>query len=951
VQDKRHNNIALFLFIVSAVILLVLSLYTSLMMGSISSFLKENIQERLLATSKLATTQISPEELAQLDSPDDVDSPLFKEIKERLIAFGEENNIVFVYYMRKTDDGKYQFIIDNDTTEETVNLASEPIDSEPNPEMAYQGIATTTDLESYSIGYEGLLSSYAPIYDKQGEIIAIAGVDINDDQILTTSELTRNLIILLIVSVALVVVSGLTNVFLQIRRGRRLSANLRQQELMSEISQSFTSDGPIAILIEDALRRTGEFLKASRCFIAAFDHTTSTSRLQYIWLSSKTHPQGRADDGCSDDGCSDDSCADDAHNAFPEFSSISEVLSPLFPLTPPETGIISPVYCNNINSGEDPHQKTLKAAGLHAFIMTPLYIEGTLWGILSIESCSEKHSWSMNDAQLISTMSSAIAGAVTRDLIEQGRASALERAVLASQAKGDFLSNMSHEMRTPMNAIIGMSTIGLTATELTRKDYCLEKINDASKHLLGIINDVLDMSKIEANKLELSYVSFNFKKMINKVVNIISFRVNERKQNLRVSLDNAIPSAIITDDQRLAQVITNLLANAVKFTPEEGTISLSAHLLDEKNGQFTIQIEISDTGIGISPEQQERLFTSFEQADRGTSRKFGGTGLGLAISKRIVELMNGEIWISSEIGKGSTFAFTIRVRQGKGEEHRYLPMSVRWDNVRILAVDDAEETRDYFKQTATRFGISCDTAADGEEALASIARTGNYNVYFIDWQMPGMNGIELSQRIKSRFADEAIIIMTSATDWDEIEEDALNAGVERFLRKPLSTSSIADCLNELFASSAISQTEIDQEHLPDFSAYRMLLAEDIEVNREIVLSLLEPTGLAIECAENGREALEKFTQDPTRYDFIFMDVQMPEMDGREATQKIRALDTPNAHTVPIVAMTANVFREDVEDCLSAGMNDHVGKPLDFPKVIATLAKWLLPDTQASVERI
>jgi CheY-like chemotaxis protein/two-component sensor histidine kinase len=493
-----------------------------------------------------------------------------------------------------------------------------------------------------------------------------------------------------------------------------------------------------------------------------------------------------------------------------------------------------------------------------------------------------------------------------------------------------------------MNAIIGMSTIGLSATEIGRKDYCLEKINDASKHLLGIINDVLDMSKIEANKLELSYVSFNFEKMINKVVSIIGFRVSERNQKLLVSLDDDIPHAIVTDDQRLAQVVTNLLANAVKFTPEEGTIGLSAHLLEEENGQFTIQMEVSDTGIGISPEQQERLFTSFEQADGGTSRKFGGTGLGLAISKRIVELMSGQIWIESQLGKGSTFKFTIKVRRGRDEEHSYLPANVRWDNVRVLAVDDADETRDYFKQTATRFGISCDTAADGEEALASIARTGSYDVYFIDWKMPGMDGIELSRRIKSLFGDEAMIIMTSATDWHEIEEDALKAGVGRFLRKPLSTSSVADCLNELFAASVIQQTETDKETLPDFSAYRMLLAEDIEVNREIVLALLEPTGLTIECAVDGKEALEMFERDPARYNFVFMDVQMPEMDGREATRKIRALDVPEARTVPIVAMTANVFREDVEDCLNAGMNDHVGKPLDFPDVITMLEKWLLP---------
>jgi signal transduction histidine kinase len=240
---------------------------------------------------------------------------------------------------------------------------------------------------------------------------------------------------------------------------------------------------------------------------------------------------------------------------------------------------------------------------------------------------------------------------------------AREKAINASQAKGAFLANMSHEMRTPMNAIIGMTTIAKTANDIERKDYCLNKIEDASTHLLGVINDILDMSKIEANKLELSSVTFNFERVIQKVVNVNNFRVEERKQQFTVNIDRGIPPFLAGDDQRLAQVITNLLSNAVKFTPEEGTISLRAFLAAEENGVCTVQIEVTDSGIGISPEQQARLFSSFEQADSGTSRKFGGTGLGLAISKRIIELMGGSVWIESELGKGSTFAFTFKAEQ------------------------------------------------------------------------------------------------------------------------------------------------------------------------------------------------------------------------------------------------------------------------------------------------
>ncbi|MDR1082712.1 MAG: GAF domain-containing protein, partial [Coriobacteriales bacterium] len=700
-RDKHHNSIALLLFIISASILFALTIYTSFMMESISTYLKDNIQERLLSVSRLAAAEISPEELEQLDSPDDVDTALFQEVRERLITFGEENNVVFVYYMRVNEDGLYQFIVDNDTTEESVNLASEPIEPEESPNLAQSGTAATSGLENYSIGYEGLLSAYAPIYDARGNVIAVAGVDISDEQILTVSKHTRNLIITLIISVVLVVISGLTNILLQVRRQRRLRTNLKQQRLMSEISQSFISDTPMTALIEDALHRTGEFLKVDRCLIVTVNKDTDTERPIYLWTSLQ-HGQTSAPN-----------------------ASFREALHTMFPSTAPETKAVAPFFCNDTdseNSGENSQRAVFDEAGLKAFIISPLYVEGTLWGILSIESRTKKRQWSDSDAQLVTTLSSAIAGAVARDLIEKERAAALERAVLASQAKGDFLSNMSHEMRTPMNAIIGMSSIGASSTELARKDYCFGRINDASSHLLGIINDVLDISKIEANRLELSYVSFSIEKMVEKVVSVIGFRVDEQQQELRVTLDDDVPHDIVTDDQRLAQVVTNLLSNAVKFTPEGGAIELNIHLLGEEDGLFTLQFEVSDTGIGISPEQQERLFTSFEQADRSTSRRFGGTGLGLAISKRIVELMGGTIWIESELGRGATFKFTIKTRRGKGEEHRYLPADVNWDNVRILAVDDAEETRGYFEQIAERFGILCDTAADGEEALAQIAR-------------------------------------------------------------------------------------------------------------------------------------------------------------------------------------------------------------------------------------
>ena len=381
-----------------------------------------------------------------------------------------------------------------------------------------------------------------------------------------------------------------------------------------------------------------------------------------------------------------------------------------------------------------------------------------------------------------------------------------------SRYKSEFLSNMSHEIRTPMNAIIGMVNIGKAAADVDRKNYCLTRIEDASKHLLGIINDVLDISKIEAGKFELTPVEFIFEIMIQRMVNVVKFRADEKNQTLAVHIDEAIPRVLVGNDQRLAQVITNLAGNAIKFTPENGLITINAKLLEE-NGLCTIQIDVIDTGIGISPEQQARLFQPFVQAESDTSRKFGGTGLGLKISKSIVEKMGGKIWISSELGKGATFSFTVPMARG------------------------AEEKQGLFTQ---------DEKSPTEEAGA------------------GIDGI--------------------------------------------------------------------------FKGRNILLAEDVAINREIVLALIEPTLVEIDCAENGAEAVAMFSKAPEKYEMIFMDVQMPEMDGYEATRRIRALELPNAKTIPIIAMTAGVFREDIEKCIESGMNGHVGKPLAIDDILQVLTR-------------
>ena len=383
----------------------------------------------------------------------------------------------------------------------------------------------------------------------------------------------------------------------------------------------------------------------------------------------------------------------------------------------------------------------------------------------------------------------------------------------ASMAKSNFLANMSHEIRTPLNAIIGMTTIATSSPGAERKNYCLNKINSASTHLLGIINDILDMSKIEEGKFELSCTEFNFPVMLQWVANLFEFRLGEKKQHLVIHTDPAIPHRIITDEQRLAQVITNLIGNAIKFTPGEGTITVEAKRLGGgETGTCVLEIRVTDTGIGIPREHQGKLFQPFVQIDSTISRRFGGTGLGLAISKKIVEMMEGDIRVESEVGHGSTFTVTIKA------------------------------------------------ALPQQGAKAAV----------------------------------------SSPDTDDSPNNRAN----------------------------------------DFSGKRVLLAEDVEINREIVLTLLEGCNMEIIEAEDGKHAFEQFAAEPDRFDLIFMDIHMPNVNGYEATKLIRSVDHPNAKTIPIIAMTANVFKEDVDKCLAVGMNDHVGKPLDFKEVVTFLNKYL-----------
>ena len=591
-------------------------------------------------------------------------------------------------------------------------------------------------------------------------------------------------------------------------------------------------------------------------------------------------------------------------------------------------------------------QDHLGSSGILSVLVIPIFIKDEFWGFVGFDDCENERLFTKEEQSILHTASLLIANSfVLSETIQNIRQTsnqleiAVSQAAAASKAKSNFLAHMSHEMRTPMNAIIGMTTIGKRSESVGDKNDALNKISDASSHLLGVINDVLDMAKIEADKLELVPIEFNFEKMMQKVVSVVIFSANEKMQSLTIRVDDKIPRFLIGDDQRLAQILTNLLSNAVKFTHEGGEIHLEASLVSEVDGNCELQISVTDDGIGISLEQQKRLFGAFQQAESGISRQYGGTGLGLAISKRIVELMEGELKVESVIGKGSKFTFSLKALRGSKNPQSLLAPGINWSNLRILVVDDMPETRAHVQSVFEQLNISCDVAADAMEALHIIEKCGAYDIYFVDWRMPDIDGIELIRRIKTRNNNKpSVAIMITAADWALVKSEAEGVGVDKYLLKPLFSSMLIDCVTECMGIS--HEPEDNEDVHGEFTGKKVLLAEDVEINREIFAALLESTGIEIENAKNGEEAFGMVSATPYKYDIIFMDMQMPKMDGLEATRRIRSLPMPERKWLPIVAMTANVFKDNIIECLNAGMDDHIGKPLDIDKVMEVLRKYL-----------
>ena len=932
---KRMNYTIKLTVIISAVLLLANILLGGILLGQSKTSLKLLIDEHIQDISTIAADMIDGDVLKRLNE-EDKDTAEYQEMYNTLHTFQLNTNVRFIYAARQAEDGTFYMVLD--PADAYASEYGEVLFNTEALQRAGQGIPGV-DATPYTDDYGSFYSAYSPVFDSNGEVAGVIGTDFSAEWY--ENEISKRSNTILLSSLISVIIGALIAATItgQVRKEFR-EMNDELDALTSDL-KALTSEfsGSSAALEEAGSRETiedlGETIHRMKTDVQSYVGSLQTRANSMITALGSDYRSLYYIDLDKNEGICYQAIAgiDNGLQPGQEFSYWSE-------LTRYAEEAVTSQYREAFLEFMSPDaiKEGLKNDRVISFLYTverngiELYERVRVAGVRHPEDRDDHivHAVGLGFEEV---------DAETRKSVAQAEAlrNALAAAEEANRAKTSFLSNMSHEIRTPMNAIIGLDNIALSdpdISESTREH--LEKIDSSAHHLLSIINDILDMSRIESGRMVIKSEEFSFARMLAQVNTIINGQCNDKGLNYECRIIGDVRDYYIGDDMKLRQVMINILGNAVKFTPEGGSVVLTVESLARFNGKATLCMTFRDTGIGMSKEYLPNLFDAFSQEDSSSTSKYGSTGLGMPITKSIVELMNGNIEVESEKGVGSVFTVTLTLLDSdrKSDETEEVLHS---DEMCVLVIDDDPIACEHAQMVLGQVGISCEKALSGEEGLDMVkvrhARREPYNLILVDWKMPEMDGVETTRRIREAVGEETPVIILTSYSWEEIEIEAREAGVDSFVAKPLFAGTVMDEFREAFNQKNMRNIR----HTADLNGRRILLAEDVDINAEIIIMLLSMREMSAERAENGRIAVELFaSHDPGYYDAILMDMRMPEMDGLEATRTIRAMDRSDAKDIPIIALTANAFDEDVQRSMQAGLNAHLSKPVEPDSLFATL---------------
>ncbi len=878
----------------------------------------------------------------------------YAQIYDTLSLFEKNIGLEFIYTVRATDDGSYIFVIDPAT--ENASDYGEAVHQTEALHKAYEGTPTVDD-KPYTDEYGYFYSAYSPVFDSSGKVAGIVAADFNarwyEDQI--------NQNTLTIVAACIVFTIAGTIIMLVVTRQYNRQIETMNESvsdlahdldtMTSELIKSDATEGTVAGAQHDyrgdSMEELVERIAALRDSLREYVTHTNTLANSMITAMASDYRSVYYVNLDNDEGV--------CYRPDPEDDDQTPEGVP-FPYLDRFTWYANNMVCENYREGflhfiePDAIRYALETQPIIAYRYLAQR-EGREYYEM-IRMAGVRRAEDRDDGTVHAVgLGLTVIDAEMRETLARNEAlaEALVMADEANMAKTTFLSNMSHEIRTPMNAIIGLNTLALqdeTLTDQTR-EY-LTKMGASARHLLGLINDILDMSRIESGRIVLQREEFSLSVMLEQINTMVTSQCDDKGLTYECHILSKVDDFYIGDDMKLKEVLINILSNAIKFTDAPGNVNLSVERTAQFEGQSTLRFTISDTGIGMDEDFIPKIFDSFSQEDGTRKSKYGSTGLGMAITKNIVEMMNGTINVESQKGVGTTFVVAVTLLDCEGNRLAHEDF-IELSNLHVLVVDDDKITAEHTRMILDEVGVRTDTCANGEDALHMMElqhlKQSPYNLVLMDREMPGISGLESTRLLREHYGKEATVVILTAFTWDDIYEEALEAGIDGFLAKPIFASNL---IEELVRITHHGKSALFQEkQQASLAGRRILLAEDMEINAEILMDLLEIEEIEADHAINGKVAVDMFDESaPGTYDAILMDVRMPVMDGLEAASAIRALERPDAQTIPIIALTANAFDEDVQQSLQAGMNAHLTKPIESEHLLQTLGELIYEAEQA-----